>query len=1192
MQNERTLRETVDAAVRRVRRDGILSAMLAVGALAPGLLLLAWAWGPGGRLARGAGPILVLVAGAAVGGGLAVWLVRRWVRGVNEGAVAAAAERRHGLPQGSVRGVLELGAELPRGASAALVRRSEAELGGRFANTDVREVAGDVGERATRRRWRLAGVVGSLVGLTVLAAFGAPERARASWSPLLSPVATLSAPSLPPLTVRPGHAEVPRGEPLEVFVEAPYRDRVVVRWRATGDVPRAERLPLEAGRGSIGLGAVVAPVEYWVEAPDGATSERFRVRPMDPLLVSGLTVEVVYPAHVGRESETYAGEPPPLRVPEGTRIRLAGSATRPLSTVRLVREDGRAVSGAVEGSDFVADWRPGPDDSGRWEWRLRGAGASADAAPPMPLELSIVADLAPMVRITVPGPDTLMPASFRQQVVADASDDYGIAAAALVFRRVTAAGQRGPERRVALRVEPGADRLLLRSVLDASGESLVPGDAIHYRVVARDNGLRGQAGSSAEHVLRLPSMAELRDRARSESGAALEEAERVAERTRDLQSSTRDLSRQAASRSREAQGGGDAGRPAPPSQLGFEEASDAKEVLEGHEALLEEVAQLEARMSELQEAVDQAGLRDPELQRRMQELRDLYSELADPEMRAELEKLREGVESLDPAAVQRALEQLAERQEELRRQMEQSLELMRRAAAEQEMSALAREAEEISAQQEALAEAMGENQPPEPGAAPPPGGEPRSGDEPPTTEPGSESDPPPADSTSAGQEGATPPPSSDLRSMGPEQRAEQQEELGERTQRLNESMQSLQQQLLQIGEQEAAQQTGTAQQKGESAQQAQQQAAQQARDQQGQQASQSGARAASDLGEAAQQLESAREGMKEGWEREMQQAVQQATQEALNLAQREEALRQQMEQAQQQGGGQQSETMQQMASEQAALQQGLQQLGQNLSQAGERAGTVNRDVARSLARAMLNMDQTLQAMQDGQLPVQQAGQAVESLNQLAMSLLQNDAQMQQQAGDPMQQAMQQLAEAAREQASLNGRAGALAPMELSVQAMQQQLQQMAQQQRGVARRVGTVSEQVGGQENVLGRLDQLTAEAEAIARELEGGRIDPEVRARQERLFNRLLDAGRSLEREEYSDERVGEGGVGVPSSDPVALDPALLDPALRYPAPTADRLRHLSPAYRRLILEYFDRLNRTTPAVETAPPGRDGGGS
>ncbi|MBW3555205.1 MAG: NAD-dependent epimerase/dehydratase family protein, partial [Gemmatimonadetes bacterium] len=164
-----TIRDTVEAAVRRARRDGALAALTAVAALVPLILLLVWAWGPGGRLVRGAGPLVLLTVGLAGASALGWWLARRWVRAVDDAAVAAAAERRRGLPEGSLRGVLELGRDLPAGASAALVRRSEADLTGRLAGVDARPVKADTLDRGALRRalrgadlvFHTAGYVGS-----------------------------------------------------------------------------------------------------------------------------------------------------------------------------------------------------------------------------------------------------------------------------------------------------------------------------------------------------------------------------------------------------------------------------------------------------------------------------------------------------------------------------------------------------------------------------------------------------------------------------------------------------------------------------------------------------------------------------------------------------------------------------------------------------------------------------------------------------------------------------------------------------------------------------------------------------------------------------------------------------------------------------------------------------------------------
>jgi len=153
-------------------------------------------------------------------------------------------------------------------------------------------------------------------------------------------------------------------------------------------------------------------------------------------------------------------------------------------------------------------------------------------------------------------------------------------------------------------------------------------------------------------------------------------------------------------------------------------------------------------------------------------------------------------------------------------------------------------------------------------------------------------------------------------------------------------------------------------------------------------------------------------------------------------------------------------------------------------------------------------------------------------------------------------------------------------MNLSPSSMARELQRLSSQQRNVANQLDEVSRNIGGRDNVLGDIDALAREAEQLAREMEGGRLSPETRARQERLFHRLLDAGRSLERDEQTDERVAERPGAIGASEALPLDPALLDPAARYRVPTPEELNGLPPAYRRLILEYFERLNRTSDPV------------
>lgn len=1133
----------VRRAVARTRTQAAVAVLLAVAAVAPAVLLVAWAVG---RWPIRSGPLALVGGGGVVAVAVAVVLARRWVLVVDETAVAVAAERAEGLDEGALRGVLELGRGLPVGMSAALFRHEADGLAARLAKTSPAGLTGELGRRTRRRRTRMLLATGGLTALVTVLGLALPERARAAWAPLLRPVAHLAAPRLPPLVVAPGDTAVERGAAVAVTVRAPLRDRVTVHWRAVGDVPGGRTLPVADGAARGELGPVEAPTRYWVTALDGAASDTFRIEPRAPLLVAELTVEAVYPRYTGLETDAYTGDVPPLAVPVGTVLRVRGRLTRPAGGVALDGPAGARRSAELRGPAFALDWRVDQEDEGVWSWRvaepgdeaLRGGpgrgGGGTGSAPP--IDLTVTPDGPPGVQVTVPGTDTLLPPGRRQPVVADASDDYGVAAGALVFRRLGAADSVVAP----FPVTGEAPRVLLRGVLDAASLGLVPGDAVEYWVTATDNGPDAQVGRSARYTLRLPSMAGLRDRAREDAARVLERARELADRSRRLESATRDVARRARSVQRERTAGGAASRP-----LGYDEAGRSRDVLEEHEAVVSGVDRLREQLASLERVVAEAGLGDPELRRRLEEVRELYARLASPELQASMEELSRALDALDPAAVQEALERLAEHQASLRQQVEESLEMLRRAAAEQEMNALARDAEELAARQEAFSAAV-------------------------------EADA--SRSTPESTAGAA----ADRESV-----ASRQDALGEGTQGLAASLDSLRRELRSLREPDPAGAAEAAGGRARSASLAMDTAAAAVRDRQPSRAVAVGRSAAGSLRAAAERLDGARSEMAGARAREAQEAVRRATLETLELAERQESLRRSLESARRRGGLT-AEQLEAARSEQAAVEQGVRQLTRTLAAAALRSALVDPAVGEALSQARQRVDGAGAGLESGgRPPVEAASRAVESLNGLALALLANEGQIRQvqEGGDGAQQAMRQLSELAQQQGSLNGQVGALTPL-LDPTALARQLAELARRQAEIGRGVEQAGEALED-EDVLGQVDALADEAEALARALEAGRLDPEVRARQERLFHRLLDAGRSLEQDEYGRRRVSERAEDVAADAPAPLDVELLDTGVRYPAPSAAQLRELPPAYRALILEYFHRLNRDPP-----PEGAGGGGT
>ena len=273
------------------------------------------------------------------------------------------------------------------------------------------------------------------------------------------------------------------------------------------------------------------------------------------------------------------------------------------------------------------------------------------------------------------------------------------------------------------------------------------------------------------------------------------------------------------------------------------------------------------------------------------------------------------------------------------------------------------------------------------------------------------------------------------------------------------------------------------------------------------------------------------------------------------------------------------------AGDEAALLEGVRNMADRLSDQTGQSQDGN-EVSAQMGQAMEAIQQTLDALegQQGSSPSPEgaAEQAVSALNQAAV-MARGAAQKvpgrgpQGQSGEEVTEQMQQIAQ---EQGSLNQRTGQITPMNLGEQTKSNQLQEAADGQERIAQQLSELADRPPDYASPLGDLQAMAEEAEALAEMLSQQRLDLETLRRQERLFQRLLDAGRSLEKDEFSDEREstvpGEferNEVEVLSSEDTG--------SLRFQLPPAEELQRLSPAQRQMVFEYFERLNRAERNAE-----------
>jgi hypothetical protein len=519
-------------------------------------------------------------------------------------------------------------------------------------------------------------------------------------------------------------------------------------------------------------------------------------------------------------------------------------------------------------------------------------------------------------------------------------------------------------------------------------------------------------------------------------------------------------------------------------------------------------------VEELSRAVEAAGLQDSAFLARLDEVRQLLERALTPELAQRLRELQEALQRLDPEATREALERLAAAQRQLRDELERSRELFERAALEGTLSTLAADAEELARRQDEWTRQAA--------AA--------------------------ADSAAvraaARDEAVLAARADSLRAALAETARELASTAG------GDSIGPLQDPRM------AAERAGEAMRGAERA------AA--AGDRRG--ATRQGERSAAALDSVAAGLRDERDSVARAWRAEALSALDRALAETAALAGQQADVAEAMRRGETGAG---------VRARQGAVEDGAAAVERQVREAGARNALVSPQLEAALALAQRQMrgarDQLNQAQPNPAAATALAEDALDALNATAHALARARGDVAGAAsGTGFAEAMEQLSRMAGQQRGITGDAQGLLPMlGQGGEGVLQQLRALAARQRALAEQLEQM--EAAGASAAAGALAD---EARELARQLDQGRLDRRTVERQEQLFRRLLDAGRTLEGEEPDPERerTSRAARADVVQRPPALAPGASGPRVRYP--TWEELRGLTAEQRRLVLEYYRRLN------------------
>jgi hypothetical protein len=272
--------------------------------------------------------------------------------------------------------------------------------------------------------------------------------------------------------------------------------------------------------------------------------------------------------------------------------------------------------------------------------------------------------------------------------------------------------------------------------------------------------------------------------------------------------------------------------------------------------------------------------------------------------------------------------------------------------------------------------------------------------------------------------------------------------------------------------------------------------------------------------QAGSMMNQSKSGMQQAQKKEIIEKINQAFNETIRYSQKQEEILQQSQELSDVSLNQQA-----LARRQVQAREQLQSLKKQLTELSNETFFLPKDAFKVYNAAEKAMDQAAENMsqQRARESMRDQRNAMGHLNQMARQLLQTMQSAQNsQSGSGAESFMKMLQQMAGMQGSLN---------QQGMQMLQQggngqQMQGLANKQRAIRDALQNAREKYGEQQGLSGRMGQVQEEMEKIAREIETGRLNAAVIKRQEKLFDQLLDAQKSMRKKEFSKKREAQNAL------------------------------------------------------------------
>ncbi|MCH7690365.1 MAG: hypothetical protein IIA17_04890 [candidate division Zixibacteria bacterium] len=864
---------------------------------------------------------------------------------------------------------------------------------------------------------------------------------------------------------------------------------------------------------SVKLRQVNRSFDYYVQAGRTKTDIQ-KVDVVDKPRVNGIKLSIFYPDYTGLEPTVIDENNGSFSAVTGSRVNIKTSSNLAVEKVEMVFDNESRLPMKVSGK--VAEASLVVENSQSYYFRLTDH-LGEENPDPIQYYVTAVPDEFPSISLLRPGFDVNLTDEMVLPLKVRIFDDYGFSSLVLKFTTV----YRGNPSEEHVAVIHFPERIKTEGEIEFNWDmdqlNMFPGDycLYHFEVADNDKISGPKVSKTRQYVARLPSLDEIISQSEQETSRRVTNTENLLRQGREMAAKLKDAARKIRAQQKNV------------NKADWQQQKELEGIVDKNAQMADEIEKSAEEMEKAIEKMAENALLSRAILEKMQQIQKLFEEVATPEMKKAQQRLLEALKNMDQNEIQKAMEDYQLSQEEMLDRLERTLALLKKMQVMQKMEAMMRKAEELADRQEEMNK------------------ETESSDKDKLSDLSKTEDELKTELEKLQKEVA------ELNKLADEAKMQDSKELQKFAQALEktdagENMQQMSDALNQKKKKKASSQ---------------------------------GKKAESKLRAMVSQMQQMFSQMQGDDSEKIKQQMRAALDDTNYLSKNQEALMQQSALMQQQ-----SSLKREMAQQQQELAKSCNGLKNRIAELGKQSPFVAAELNAIVEAATQNMQLAVDGFGENRsqaLAKRNQLEAMAGLNKASLRLMESlDQQSQCDNASNCSNGMKQLEKMSNEQNKLNQQTqnscnnpGGNNPR-MGQGDQRESFERLAGEQAALRKSLEQLAQEFGNSRQILGRLSDIAKEMREVEEALIEGEVGSETTERQLKIYSRLLEASRSLQRRDFTEQRK----ANTASQAATYLPPALSSDILNDKSSLEDRLReylggNYPVQYEEQIKAYFKAL-------------------